>query len=84
MGRPALGGPLPVGSRASGVWGRLALGFLAAVVATGVALSPAWSAEAPYASLHAIQHGLPWGWLLRGAHWAAAVGLFARRGRLVR
>ena len=58
-----------------GVFGRLAVGFLAVVVLSGLALVPVYEAASPLASLEGIQHGHPWAWLWRGIHWFAALGL---------
>ncbi|OIP36799.1 MAG: hypothetical protein AUK47_14640 [Deltaproteobacteria bacterium CG2_30_63_29] len=59
----------------SGVFGRLALGFLALSTLSGLALVPTYDPAAPYASLEAITAGLPWAWFMRALHWFTSQAL---------
>jgi hypothetical protein len=60
---------------ASGVFGRIAFGFLAISVLSGVALAPFWSAERPFDSLEQITGAIPWGFFLRSLHVVSAYAL---------
>lgn len=59
----------------SGLFGRLASGFLAVTVVSGIALAPFWSAARPLDSLERIEGGIPWGFFLRSLHAFSAWGL---------
>jgi len=59
----------------SGSLGRLAFGFLAVSVLSGVALVPFYSPARPAESLEALQGGLPWGFVLRALHAYSSFGL---------
>ena len=75
MAEPAVPPERPPGARRSGPFGRLALGFLPLVVASGALLTPFWSARAPLESLEAIAGGVPFGWFVRALHAFSALGL---------
>lgn len=59
----------------SGLFGRLAFGFLAVAVVSGLALAPFWSAARPLDSLERLSGGIPWGFFLRSLHAFSAWGL---------
>jgi hypothetical protein len=59
----------------SGSLGRLAFGFLAVSLLSGVALVPFYSPTQPVDSLERLQAGLPWGFVLRALHAYASFGL---------
>jgi hypothetical protein len=59
----------------SGNFGRLAFGFLAVSVLSGVALVPFWSPSHALDGLERLQAGLPWGFLLRALHAYSSFGL---------
>ena len=56
---------------------RLAFGFLAIAVLSGLALAPLLSAGHPLESLETLRGGIPWGWWLRAVHAWAGWGLLA-------
>ncbi len=66
---------VPAAATPSGNFGRLAFGFLAASVLSGVCLVPFWSASAPLESLERLQGGLPWGFFLRALHAYSSFGV---------
>ncbi len=59
----------------SGNFGRLAFGFLAICVVSGVALTPFYSPARALDSLERLQGGLPWGFFLRALHAFSGFGL---------
>jgi len=68
----------------SGNLGRLAFGFLAVCVASGVALTPFYSPAHALDSLERLQGGLPWGFFFRALHTYSAFGLLlAAAGHLI-
>src|SRR6266542_2471631 len=68
----------------SGNLGRLAFGFLAACVVSGIALTPFYSPARALDSLERLQGGLPWGFFLRALHAFSGFGLLvATAGHLV-
>jgi hypothetical protein len=78
LDRPPLKDPGPAGpakSTPSGNLGRLAFGFLAVCVASGIALTPFYSPARAFDSLERLQGGLPWGFFLRALHAFSGFGL---------
>ncbi len=68
----------------SGNLGRLAFGFLAVCVASGIALTPFYSPARAFDSLERLQGGLPWGFFFRALHAFSGFGLLvATAGHLV-
>lgn len=81
---PAPDGRPPAGAAPSGNLGRLAFGFLAVCVLSGVALVPFFRATDPLGSVEEIEAGLPWGFFLRALHVFSAWGLLvSTAGHLV-
>jgi hypothetical protein len=60
--------PAPRAGPPAGGFGRLAFGFLAVSVLSGVLLVPFYTPGAAWDSLERIQGGLAWGFFLRGLH----------------
>ena len=67
---PALEAKVP-----SGDFGRLAFGFLAVSILSGLALVPFFSPTHALESLERLQGGLPWGFFLRALHAFSSFGL---------
>lgn len=68
----------------SGNLGRLAFGFLAVCVLSGVALVPFFRAGDPLGSVEEVEAGIPWGFFLRALHALSGQALLvATAGHLV-